>query len=298
MKIIDNNSEILLITDCVNNNPNGNPDAENAPRMDENTEILLVSDVRIKRNIRDSAINDGLNVFVRKVYDKKTGEEKTTTASDRAKDVQNIKDCIDVRFFGCVSTVDNMVDYTGPIQFAWGTSMHKVVVSDHGIITTFKTKDTKNDLTGSMGRDKRVDYALISMQGRINANTAKKTGLTDEDMELFDKYMVNLYDSSNTRSKIGQTVRLYLRVETTNGKVLKSLQEYVRYVSEKEYPNALSDGYVEVNELIFYLNKNKKYIDTVKIYVDDKIDIRVKDEKVDLITEIKDLGVKVVDLEV
>lgn len=293
--IVNNNSEIILIIDCINANPNGNPDAENFPRMDEDTEIALVSDLRIKRNIRDYLSSKGEEIFVSKEYDVEAGRKKTVKAEDRVKSLnRDVQRCIDVRLFGGVFPVskDNF-NLTGPVQFEWGTSMHKCIVSDHGITTTFKTKDSGKDSVGSMGRDKRVDYALISTRGRVNANSAKDTNLTEEDIDLFDESMVNLFSEVNTRSKIGQTVRLYMRVETINHKNLKRLEEYIEYKSELEYPKALKDGYLELSELLIYLDNKKDIIGKIYIYVDDKIDLRKDGEKINLISELTELGVEV-----
>lgn len=299
MATITNNSEILLITDCVDANPNGNPDAENAPRVDEDTQKVKVSDVRNKRYIRENLKNKGYSIFVSKDIDEDTGKEKAVKADERTKMFNDVRECIDIRLFGGIFTVKKEnFSLTGPVQFAWGTSLHKAVISDHGITTSFKTTDNGSDSTGSMGRDKRVDYALIATQGRIDANKAKATLLTEEDLNVFDESMVNLYASANTRSKIGQTVRIYLRVETTDNHVLKRLEEYISYVSDFDYPKDLSDGYIEVSELLNYLNKKKNVIACVKAYVDDKIDIRKNGDTVDLINELTNLGLVVSNLEV
>lgn len=299
MATITNNSEILLITDCVDANPNGNPDAENAPRVDEDTQKVKVSDVRNKRYIRENLKNKGYSIFVSKDIDEDTGKEKAVKADERTKMFNDVRECIDIRLFGGIFTIKKEnFSLTGPVQFAWGTSLHKAVISDHGITTSFKTTDNGSDSTGSMGRDKRVDYALIATQGRIDANRAKATLLTEEDLNVFDESMVNLYASANTRSKIGQTVRIYLRVETTDNHVLKRLEEYISYVSDFDYPKDLSDGYIEVSELLNYLNKKKNVIACVKAYVDDKIDIRKNGDTVDLINELTNLGLVVSNLEV
>lgn len=299
MSIITNNSEILLITDCIDSNPNGNPDAENAPRMDEDTQKIKVSDVRNKRYIRENLKNKGYSIFVSKDIDENTGKEKAVKADERTKMFDDVRECIDVRLFGGVFTVkkDNF-NYTGPVQFGWGTSLHKAVLSDHGITTSFKTTDNGSDSTGSMGRDKRVDYALIATQGRIDANKAKITLLTEEDLTAFDESVVNLYASTNTRSKIGQTVRMYLRVETVDNHILKRLEEYISYISDSEYPKELKDGYIEVSELLNYIAKKKNIISCVKAYVDDRIDIRKNGESINFINELTDLGVTVCNLEV
>lgn len=295
---IKNNSEILLINDCVNANPNGNPDAENSPRMDEDCEAVLVSDLRVKKNVRVNLGANGHDIFVSKEYDASTGKEKSVKAEDRVKSVGDVKSCIDVRLFGGVFPIKKEnYSLTGPVQFEWGRSMHKCVVSDHGITTSFKTSDNGNDSVGSMGRDKRVDYALIATGGRINANSAVYTGLTEEDLVVFDNAMVNLFSEVNTRSKVGQTVRLYLRVETVKGKCLKRLSEYVSFVSDLGYPKELKDGYLEVNELVDYLLKKKDIITKIYVNLDDKISLKKNGEDVDFVSELKKIGVEVVSLE-
>jgi CRISPR-associated protein Csh2 len=120
--MISKNSEILFLYDAQSCNPNGDMDNENKPRMDYDTSTNLVSDVRLKRYIRDylEAIKT-MEIFV-------TGSVES--AKERSKQLKNMKikhtDLVDVRMFGVVTAEEDIVGghMTGPIQFTWGYSLH------------------------------------------------------------------------------------------------------------------------------------------------------------------------------
>jgi len=127
MDVIQNRSEILFLYDVTNANPNGDPVDENKPRIDEETGINLVSDVRLKRTIRDYLYDYlGKEVFVREIRDD-NGNLKTK--EDRLKDFSSPQDliekCIDIRLFGATTAVkEQTMALTGPVQFKYGRSLH------------------------------------------------------------------------------------------------------------------------------------------------------------------------------
>ena len=152
-----NNSEILYIYDAKLTNPNGDPDEENRPRMDYERDINLVSDLRLKRYIRDYMLQEGFDIFVRRV------DDKPVTADKRVKDLKDsseewiLENWMDVRMFGATMTVkDDTKTYIGPVQFNWGYSLNKVELLEAGITSHFSSGDNKTQ--GSMGKDYRVKY--------------------------------------------------------------------------------------------------------------------------------------------
>ena len=238
-KTIERNSEILYIYDARMCNPNGDPDDENKPRMDYTRNINLVSDVRLKRYIRDYLMDyKGGTIFVSKskgaVVNAKTSLATILAIDNKAKiniDSNQVKKflnkAIDVRMFGAIipdvtfKEGKGNVTFTGPIQFNWGHSLNKVTgpMESSGITSHFQTgkiteegESTKG--SGAMGKDYRVDYSLIAFHGIISAKRAEHTSLTDEDIDLFDDAMIKAIPlEATTRSKTGQYPLLYIRIE-------------------------------------------------------------------------------------
>ena len=225
------NSEILFIYDAMMCNPNGDPDDENRPRMDYERERNLVSDVRLKRYIRDYLQDKGYEIFVAKY------EDLTVNATQRLNNLINennkkinlnkidkegiqwlLSQLIDVRLFGATmpikseGTKGSSLTFTGPVQFNWGYSLNKVrLVDSSGITSHFGSEEGKTQ--GAMGKDYRVYYSLVAFHGIISGNRAKLTNLQEEDIQLLDEAIIKAIPLLATRSKIGQYPRLYLRVQ-------------------------------------------------------------------------------------
>ena len=263
---ITKNSEILFIYDAKMSNPNGDMDNENKPRMDYDTETNLVSDVRLKRYLRDY-FEDGLGkpIFV---------TEKAKDAKHRGaqlkKDNKKHIELIDVRLFGAVfAETGESTHLTGPVQFNWGYSLNPVEINESSTITSSFSSGE------GIGKDFRVKYSLIAFSGGINANVAEKTKLSDDDIDLFDRAMVKAIPFSRTRSKTGQTPRLYLRVEASDNKsILKDLREYLSLdykVAEHEVR--------EIGQLALNIEKLAEYladkpISRILYWKDDSIEIK------------------------
>lgn len=260
-----NNSEILFIYECVTCNPNGDPDDENKPRMDYNSNRNLVSDVRLKRYIRDFIENSykedkSKKIFVT-MYEGAAVNAKTSLANilekENAKkialndeEINNfLTSAIDVRMFGAIipdvtskKTKGNLT-FTGPIQFNWGYSLNKVdgPMPSSGITSHFHSGQQSEDSeatkgTGAMGKDYRLAYSLIAFYGIINGKRSEQTKLTTEDIKLFDMAMVKAIPMvANTKSKIGQTPLFYLRVEYNgNDFFTGDLRKYVKITNKED----------------------------------------------------------------
>jgi len=270
-KQIQNNSEILFIYDAKNCNPNGDMDNENKPRMDYDTNTNLVSDVRLKRYIRDY-----LNKFKEKeIFIKRTN--KDITSDKRAKELEknNIdwKTLIDVKLFGGIVTIKTQTDnLTGPVQFNWGYSLNNVELLESKTITsTFKTSGKAENTGGSgIGKDYRVKYSFIAFSGSINKKVAEETKLTEEELKLLDEAMINSIQLCRTRSKIGQSPRLYLRVVMKDNKTLNDLREYITLEKTDEL-TSIEDVILNVSELKKYLEENKDKIEKIILWKDSKL---------------------------
>lgn len=283
-KIIENNSEILFIYDATNCNPNGDLDDENRPRMDKLSKTNLVSDVRLKRYIRDY-LHDfkGMDIFVIQT-------EKSDDAKKRTKELggwEEVKKKIDVKFFGAIPTEENKANnLTGPIQFNWGYSLNKVDLMKSATITShFKTSGNKDKEGGSgIGKDYRVKYSLIAFSGSINKANAEKTELSPEELELFDEAIVKSIPLSRTRSKIGQWPRLYVRVEIDDGRFLKDLRELIK-LENVEGIEKIQDVNLNISELVRYLIDNKGIIKKILTFKDDKLKLSCEGENVEDLEE-------------
>jgi len=268
VKTIENNSEILFIYDARMCNPNGDPDDENKPRMDYNSSRNLVSDVRLKRYIRDYLMDyKDKTIFVSKVGGetvdatnrlKKLIEEnkEEIEANDELKDLFDkdkpnekalskhltwlLSKLIDVRFFGATMPLKSEVGkgasitFTGPIQFNWGYSLNKIIgpMDSNTITSTFAGAGEEYS---TIGKDYRVDYSLIAFHGIISAKRGEHTNLTEGDINLFDDAMIRAIPlEATTRSKTGQYPLLYIRVEYNNsGFFLGDLRRYVKIVDKE-----------------------------------------------------------------
>lgn len=268
-----NNSQILYLYDAKLANPNGDPDEENRPRMDLEREMNLVSDVRIKRYIRDYAIDKGERLFVQQEGD------KPETAKQRASEYtkESILDAyMDIRLFGGIATIkkDNY-SYTGPVQFNWGYSLNKVDVLDAGITTRFSSKEGNNQ--GSMGRDYRVKYSFIAFSGLISGKRAEITKLREEDVNFLDEAMKKAIPLMATRSKIGQMPRLYLRVEYQNRElVLNDFRGFLDYQEKCADVRDIREVSLEIGRLIDYLEKYKAEIACIHYYQDEELNLLKK----------------------
>ena len=266
MSTIQNNSEMLFIYDAKMTNPNGDMDNENKPRMDYDTDTNLVSDVRLKRYLRD--------YFEKQLEEAIFITENAKDAKDRGLQIKKAqkthKNLIDARMFGAVFAATGGNDHlTGPIQFNWGYSLNKVELNESATITSSFSSGE------GVGKDYRVKYSVIAFNGAINANTAKGTELSDRDVKIFDKSMINAIPFCRTRSKIGQTPRLYLRIEFLNNKTfLNDLREYIKFQSEDELTvRSIDDFKINIVNLAEYLKIFFDRIKAIHYWKDERLQI-------------------------
>jgi len=237
--MVENRSEILFLYDAKDINPNGDPMDENKPRIDEELGINIVTDVRLKRTIRDylhdfkkqEILVREIEYEVGKIQDaklraedflKKDGKkidkkEIKTLAEMKNLILKNIlKECIDVRLFGGTIPIEksanekSAITLTGPVQFRMGRSLHRVEVVHIKGTGAFASEAGKEQKTF---RDEYIlPYSLICFYGIINENASKYSHLTEDDVDLLLEGMWNGTKSLISRSKIGQMPHLLLRV--------------------------------------------------------------------------------------
>lgn len=275
---VKNRSEILFIYDIRDGNPNGDPLDENKPRIDEETGVNLVTDVRLKRTIRDYLHNfKGQEIFVREVvYDKKTGSIQTGIL--RAGNFDNnaeriINECIDIRLFGGVIPLkEDSITYTGPVQFKMGRSLHRVTMKHIKGTGAFASKEGSKQAT--FREEDILPYSLILFYGIINENAAKHTHLTEDDVKLLMEGTWNGTKSLISRTKAGQVPRLLLKVNYSKENYhIGDLDKMLKLTTEMPHENirGTEDFKIDISNLVGKLAAEKNSIRDIEICADDRM---------------------------
>lgn len=224
---IQEKSEILFLYDSIYSIPNGDP-FTGEQRYDEETKKVLVSDVRIKRFIRDFLLaenemdNDKKHeIYVKSVEAEGEGSSSAARVEQLQEKYEDISDdgeallqkCVDVRLFGAVSTAteEMSVNLTGPVQFALlNPSLNKVNLRMHQNTSVFKSDVSKQ--RGAIGTTSVVPYGVLQVHGWVNPFSARHTGLSDEDLMLMFRTLWDSVNNANTRSKSNQSSLLLLQI--------------------------------------------------------------------------------------
>lgn len=233
---IKNRYEFVILFDVENGNPNGDPDAGNMPRVDPETGLGLVTDVCLKRKIRNYVetvkedatgyriyIKDGvpLNRSDAEAYAALDVTEKTVKAKKKENPEldRNIRDWMcanfyDIRTFGAVMTTFvkaalNCGQVRGPVQMGFARSVEPVVPQEVTITRVAITTEADAENKGTeMGRKFIVPYGLYRCEGYISANLARKTtGFSEEDLELLWEAILNLFEHDHSAARGKMAVR-------------------------------------------------------------------------------------------
>lgn len=220
--------EFVLLFDVVNGNPNGDPDAGNLPRVDPETMHGLVTDVALKRKVRDYVQNlqrdevgnptEGYGIFIQSrvalnTLIEQAGEVVGIKQSKTAQDAVRAELCrryYDIRLFGAVlSTGDlNAGQVRGPVQITFARSLHPVAPLDLAITRKARTTEERME-TGEteMGRKPIVPYGLYRAHGFFNPYLAEQTGVSERDLELFWEAIQNLFEFDRSAARGEMAVR-------------------------------------------------------------------------------------------
>lgn len=275
---VKNRSEILFIYDIRDGNPNGDHLDENKPRIDEETSINLVTDVRLKRTIRDYLHNfKGHEVFVREViYDQEKGliQDGKMRAGNFGNDAKKIlSECIDIRLFGGVIPLkEDSITYTGPVQFKMGRSLHRVTMKHIKGTGAFASKEGSKQAT--FREEDILPYSLILFYGIINENAAKHTHLTEDDVKLLLEGTWNGTKSLISRTKAGQVPRLLLKVNYSKENYhIGDLDKMLKLTTEVPQENirGTEDFKVDISNLVGKLAAEKNSIRDIEICADDRM---------------------------
>lgn len=295
-------SEIVFLYDVRDANPNGDPLDSNKPRIDEETGINLVTDVRLKRTIRDY-LHDykGQDIFVREITKEdgniQSGKERAADFGTDPKEVANkvLEQCIDVRLFGATIPMTNdSVTFTGPVQFNMGRSLHKVSLAFIKGTGAFASNEKSKQKT--FREEYIVPYSLIGFNGIINENAAKHTRLTPEDVDLLMEGIWMGTKNLISRSKFGQLPRLLLKVDysETNYHIGELLSGIKLVTSKVETEiRGLMDYSLEIGGLLHKLDRNKQRIAAIYVQQDEDLKLEVEQKSVNLLQELKRLEVPV-----
>ncbi len=297
-----NRSEMVFLYDISYANPNGDPLDENKPRIDEDVELNIVTDVRLKRTVRDYLHNfKSQGIFVKEIEDDKGNiqdaklraedylfddngeklEKKSVSLAEMKKIMYNniLKECIDVRLFGGTIPIEksnkekSSITLTGPVQFRFGRSMHKV-----------EMKHIKGTGAFASGKDKKqktfreeyiLPYSLISFYGVVNENAAEKTLMTEHDEELLIEGIWNGTKNLITRSKFGQMPRLLLNVTySAKNYFIGDLDKKLKIehnLDDDKMLRSIDELQIDVSELITALESDLNKIESISIKSDQTV---------------------------
>jgi CRISPR-associated protein Csd2 len=226
--------DFVLLFDVINGIPNGDPDAGNAPRIDPETGHGLVSDVCIKRKIRnficlakgaaDDKPEPGYDIYVKekailnqqhaRAYaalkdkgaeiDAKSGKSKPGFEDDARKWM--CQTFFDIRMFGAVmSTGVNAGQVRGPVQIAFSRSLDPIISLEQSItrmaVTTEKESDNQDGGNRTMGRKEIVPYALYRCHGFVNPHLAAQTGFDQKDLDLLWQSLMNMFEHDRSAAR-------------------------------------------------------------------------------------------------
>ena len=228
MENLKNRIDFVYIFDVQNGNPNGDPDAANAPRVDAEDMHGIITDVCLKRKVRNyvqtivaeddkNEFREGYDIFVKdkavldalveKIYDYESvkiikDKDKKKEEVKKKEEAKNLlcKNYFDIRTFGQVIATSGKQDQVrGPIQLTFARSVDEITPRPLTITRCAVTKEEKKERT--MGRKNIVPYGLYVCYGFISANLAKQTGFSEEDLELFWDALKNMFDVDRSAAR-------------------------------------------------------------------------------------------------
>ncbi len=307
--VVSNRSEIVFLYDAEDTNPNGNPlSANDKPRIDETTGAAVVTDVRLKRYIRDQLDDDGDGIYIRnpsktdaedvpgreKLFTRVTGleENELDEMGGNEAAVSFLQHASDVRYFGATCSFDSDFQsqlgdgfpgqFIGPVQFSHARSLNTVVQKSESKQLSTVVSANEEDEQGTFATDNRLQYALIPFHGVVNEVAAEDTLLSDSDVERLDTLLWrSVKNQTLTRSKMGHQPRLYLRVEySTDEYHIGTLDDGLTLTGEipdTELRN-ITDVTVNADGLLSELAASSDHIETVHLTTDRHLTVEVGDE--------------------
>jgi len=216
---IQNRYDFIYLFDVKDGNPNGDPDAGNLPRIDAETGHGLVTDVSLKRKIRNyvallKSYQPPYDIFIREkavlndLIDSAYQTPAVQKVEKRGEKMEAARRYMceryyDIRTFGAVlSTGQNAGQVRGPVQLTFARSVTPILALEHSITRMAATNE--NEMTGenrTMGRKFTIPYALYRTHGFISAPFAQQTGFNEEDLALFWEALTNMFDHDHSAAR-------------------------------------------------------------------------------------------------
>jgi len=240
----------------------------------------------VKRTIEDRAEleaaftdnKESLKVYEEVVESSKGDSEKVwTTITDKKFKHKSVnyellaylvkQKFIDIRMFGSAFAVGGFTKaYTGPIQLNWGYSLNKVELMDSNSIVTIM-----NDDSSTFGKDYRLHYSLLAINGTINKHAARSTGLTEKDVKIFRDAIWKSIPATPTRSKLNQYPKLYVEVKYKEGVSNGQFGDLRNYVETKPKEGITDKQIRKFSDLIFDTSRLKTLLEENKGVIEEVI---------------------------
>ncbi|MDR3149007.1 MAG: type I-C CRISPR-associated protein Cas7/Csd2 [Oscillospiraceae bacterium] len=258
---IKNRYDFVILYDVENGNPNGDPDAGNMPRLDPETSHGIVTDVCIKRKIRNyvdlvQADKDKFDIYIKqdRLLNDKDAEGRRDTATNTIKAMCG--KYYDIRTFGAVMASlvkEKAGQVRGPVQLTFGRSIDTVVPREISITRVAVTNEKDADKQNTIGNKHIVPYGLYRQEGFISANLAQKvTGFSEDDLELLWQAIEHMFEEDRSAARGKMTLRelIIFKHECALGNApAHKLFELVKVALRDgiETPRAYSDYMVSVD---------------------------------------------------
>ncbi len=260
--IIQNRYDFIYLFDVKDGNPNGDPDAGNLPRVDAETGHGLVTDVSLKRKVRNyvalvKSYQPPYDIFIREkavlndLIDSAYQTPAVQKVEKRGEKMEAARRYMceryyDIRTFGAVlSTGQNAGQVRGPVQLTFARSVTPILALEHSITRMAATNE--NEMTGenrTMGRKFTIPYALYRTHGFISAPFAQQTGFNEEDLELFWEALTNMFDHDHSaaRGEMSPRAIIVFKHESKLGNApANRLFDQLKIEPKSETPRAYTD---------------------------------------------------------
>ena len=282
---IKNRYDFVFFCDVKNGNPNGDPDAGNMPRIDPETGRGIISDVCIKRKIRNyvdlvkgADIDDpdveegelGYKIYVQegavlnkrneKAYVHYGLKPERTKLPKKVEDQRRVTrfmcdNFFDIRTFGAVMTTGvNCGQVRGPVQLCFGESVDPVMPLEMSITRMAATEENEKKDNKTMGRKQYIPYGLYRIEGFISAPLAAQTGFSEDDLKLLCEALMNMFESDRSASRGLMTSRkLFLfkhesKLGNAPAERLFNLVEVERAIPDEQEPRSFGDYRIGFNK--------------------------------------------------
>ncbi|NII11264.1 type I-C CRISPR-associated protein Cas7/Csd2 [Oleiagrimonas sp. C23AA] len=237
MSAITHRYEFVYLFDVINGNPNGDPDAGNLPRLDPETNRGLVTDVALKRKIRnyvslekegesghaiymqEKSVLNNQHKLAYAALDIEPQPKKLPKDEAKARELTAwmCKNFFDVRAFGAVMTTEiNAGQVRGPVQMGFASSIEPVLPMEIAITRVAVTNERDLEKERTMGRKHILPYGLYRAHGFISAKLAERTGFSDDDLALFWRALSNLFEHDRSAARGEMAARKLIVFEHEN----------------------------------------------------------------------------------